>query len=206
MRTILIANPKGGSGKTTIATNLAGYFATRGRRVVLCDRDRQQSATEWLKRRPYKLPLIRPQDSYKAKSGLDAEWMIVDSPAGLRGDKLTDAIKGADWVIVPVQPSAFDIGATREFLEVLREEKAIRKQRTFVALAGVRVDARTRTAATLQAFMEGSGLPILTYLRDAQVYRLAAEQGASLFDIRPSLVGRDLQQWSPLLHWLVNAN
>jgi len=206
MRTILIANPKGGSGKTTIATNLAGYFATRGRRVVLCDLDRQQSATEWLKRRPYKLPLIRPQDSYKAKSGRDAEWMIVDSPAGLRGDKLTEAIKGADWVIVPVQPSAFDIGATREFLEVLREEKAIRKQRTFVALAGVRVDARTRTAATLQAFMEGSGLPILTYLRDAQVYRLAAEQGASLFDIRPSLVGRDLQQWSPLLHWLVNAD
>ena len=206
MRTVLIANPKGGSGKTTVATNLAGYFATRGRRVVLCDLDRQQSALEWLKRRPYKLPLIRPMDSKKDKSGKDAEWMIVDSPAGLRGDKLTDAIKGADFVIVPAQPSAFDIGATSEFLEVLREEKAIRKQRAFVALAGVRVDARTRTAATLQAFMETSGFPVLSYLRDAQVYKLAAEQGASLFDIRPSLVARDLQQWSPLLHWLVNTD
>jgi len=206
MRTVLIANPKGGSGKTTVATNLAGYFATRGRRVVLCDLDRQQSALEWLKRRPYKLPLIRPQDSKKDKSGKDVEWMIVDSPAGLRGDKLTEAIKGADFVIVPAQPSAFDIGATSEFLEVLREEKAIRKQRAFVALAGVRVDARTRTAATLQAFMETSGFPVLSYLRDAQVYKLAAEQGASLFDIRPSLVARDLQQWSPLLHWLVNTD
>lgn len=204
MRTVLIANPKGGSGKTTLATNLAGYFASRGRRVVLADLDRQQSALEWLQRRPYKLPLIRSLDSRKAEK--DAEWLIVDSPAGLRSDKLTEAIKEADWVIVPAQPSAFDIGATREFLDVLREEKAIRKQRTFVALAGIRVDARTRSAASLQAFMESTGFPVLTSLREAQVYRLAAEQGASLFDIRPSLVARDLQQWAPLLHWLVNAD
>jgi len=206
MRTVLIANPKGGSGKTTVATNLAGYFATRGRRVLLSDLDRQQSALEWLQRRPYRLPLIRPHDTKKTKQDKDAEWMIVDSPAGLRGEKLSEAIKSADWVIVPVQPSAFDIGATRDFLEVLREEKAIRKQRAFVALAGIRVDARTRTAANLQSFMESTGLPILTYLREAQVYRLAAEQGASLFDIRPSLVTRDLQQWAPLLHWLVNSD
>lgn len=205
MRTVLIANPKGGSGKTTLATNLAGYFATRGRRVTLADLDRQQSALGWLQRRPYKLPLIRPYDGRKSRQDKEAEWMIVDSPAGLRGDRLTEALKQADWVIVPVQPSAFDIGATRDFLEALREEKAIRKQRTFVALAGIRVDTRTRTAASLQEFMESSGLPVLTYLREAQIYRLAAEQGASLFDIRPSLVARDLQQWSPLLHWLVNA-
>lgn len=205
MRTVLIANPKGGSGKTTLATNLAGYFATRGRRVLLDDLDRQKSALEWLQRRPYKLPLIRAADTLKTRAGKDTEWLVVDSPAGLRGEKLTEAIKAADWVIVPVQPSAFDIGATREFLEILREEKAVRKQRTFVALAGVRVDARTRTAATLQAFMEASGFPVLTYLREAQVYRLAAEQGASVFDIRPSLVTRDLQQWAPLLHWLVKA-
>lgn len=206
MRTVLIANPKGGSGKTTVATNLAGYFATRGRRVILSDLDRQQSAMQWLQRRPYKLPLIRPHDDRKSKAARDSEWMIIDSPAGLRGDKLSDAIKQADWVIVPVQPSAFDIGATRDFLELLREEKAIRKQRAFVAMAGVRVDPRTRTAASLQSFMESTGLPILTYLREAQIYRLAAEQGASLFDIRPSLVARDLQQWAPLLHWLVNAD
>ena len=205
MRTVLIANPKGGSGKTTLATNLAGYFATRGRRVVLCDLDRQQSSLEWLGRRPHKLPLIRPQDSLKERLVRNAEWIVIDSPAGLRGYRLTDIIKAADFIIVPTQPSAFDIGATREFLDLLREEKAIRKQRAFVAMAGIRVDARTRSAASLQTFMESSGFPVLTYLRDAQIYRLAAEQGASLFDIRPSQVGRDLQQWAPLLHWLVNA-
>jgi len=207
MKTILIANPKGGSGKTTLATNLAGYFATRGRRVLLADLDRQQSALQWLERRPHKLPLIRGQDARK-KTDMpnNIEWQILDSPAGLHGEKLTDALKFADWVIVPIQPSAFDIGATSDFLEVLREEKAIRKQRAFVAMIGMRVDMRTRAAGTLTNFLKESGFPVLNNLRDAQIYRVAAEKGASLFDITPSLVSRDLQQWAPLLHWLMTTD
>jgi chromosome partitioning protein len=206
VRTVLIANPKGGSGKTTLATNLAGYFATRGRRVVLSDLDRQQSALDWLQRRPHKLPLIQGTDGRKERhNDPGAEWTVIDSPAGLHGERLTDAIKRAEWVIVPIQPSAFDIGATSNFLEVLREEKAIRKERAFVALVGMRVDIRTKSAAALNKFLQECGFPVLTSLRDAQVYRLAAEQGASLFDIRPSLVTRDLQQWAPLLHWLVST-
>lgn len=207
MSTVLIANPKGGSGKTTLATNLAGYFATRGRHVVLSDMDRQRSALQWLERRPYKLPLIHGLDGRGDHTGsLSADWNIVDSPAGLRGDKLSTAVKHADWVIVPMQPSAFDMGATRDFLQVLREEKSIRKSHTFVAMIGMRVDSRTRAASALQDFLAESGFPVLGNLRNAQVYALAAEQGASLFDVRPSQVSRDLQQWSPLLHWLVNAS
>lgn len=206
MRTVLIANPKGGSGKTTLATNLAGYFATRGRRVILSDLDRQQSSLDWLKRRPYKLPLIQGADGRKAKE-IDpgAEWTILDSAAGLHGDKLAEAVKLADWIIVPMQPSAFDIGATSDFLDVLREEKAVRKERVAVGLVGMRVNARTHSSATLNQFLEKTGFPVPTSLRDAQVYALAAEQGASLFDIRPSLVARDLQQWAPLLHWLMST-
>lgn len=207
MRTVLIANPKGGSGKTTLATNLAGYFATRGRRVVLSDLDRQQSSLQWLQRRPYKLPLIQGADGRREL--LDdpgAEWTIVDSPAGLHGEKLSEAVKQADWIIVPMQPSAFDIGATGDFLAVLREEKAVRKERVSVGLVGMRVDIRTRSAATLNTFLDETGFPVPASLRDAQVYALAAEQGASLFDIRPSLVARDLQQWAPLLQWLVSTD
>lgn len=206
MRTVLIANPKGGSGKTTLATNLAGYFATRGRRVILSDLDRQQSSLDWLKRRPYKLPLIQGADGRKAKE-IDpgSEWTILDSAAGLHGDKLAEAVKLADWIIVPMQPSAFDIGATSDFLDVLREEKAVRKERVAVGLVGMRVNARTHSCATLNQFLEKTGFPVPTSLRDAQVYALAAEQGASLFDIRPSLVARDLQQWAPLLHWLMST-
>jgi len=206
MNSILIANPKGGSGKTTLATNLAGYFATRGRRVVLADLDRQQSAVQWLQRRPYKLPLIHAHNPERKSAVFEPEWMIADSPAGLREEKLSDAVKRADCVIVPVQPSAFDIGATRTFLEVLAEEKAVRKQKTFVAMVGMRVDSRTRSATVLADFMKQAGFPVLTCLRDAQIYALAAEQGASLFDIRPSQVTRDLQQWSPLLHWIMKVN
>ncbi len=203
MKHILIANPKGGSGKTTLATNLAGYFATRGRRVVLSDLDRQQSSLEWLQRRPYKLPLIHGQDPRRKAPGLEPEWKITDSPAGLREEKLSDAVKAADCVIVPVQPSAFDIGATRTFLELLAAEKAVRKHKTFVAMVGMRVDNRTRSAAGLADFMKQAGFPVLTNLRNAQIYALAAEQGASLFDIRPSQVATDLQQWAPLLHWIM---
>lgn len=206
MRTILIANPKGGSGKTTLATNLAGYFATRGRRVVLSDMDRQQSALSWLSRRPHKLPLIQGSDGRKDKENdPGAEWTVIDSPAGLHGDKLGEAVKRADCILVPMQPSAFDIGATADFLETLREEKAVRKERVAVGLIGMRVDSRTRAATSLNRFLGDTGLPVPTSLRDAQVYALAAEQGASLFDIRPSLVARDLQQWAPLLHWLMSA-
>lgn len=207
MRTVLIANPKGGSGKTTLATNLAGYFATRGRRVVLSDLDRQQSSLAWLRRRPARLPLIQGVNG-RRESDADpgAEWTIIDSPAGLHGEKLSEAVKRADWIIVPMQPSAFDIDATADFLSVLREEKVVRKERAFVAVVGMRVDIRTRASATLNRFLLETGFPIPTSLRDAQVYALAAEQGASLFDIRPSLVARDLQQWAPLLRWLTTTD
>ena len=205
MKRILIANPKGGSGKTTLSTNLAGYFATRGRRVALSDLDRQQSALQWLQRRPYKLPLIHAHDARGKSLPFEPEWLVADSPAGLRDEKLSDAVKQADCVIVPIQPSSFDIGATRVFLDILAQEKAVRKQKTFVAMVGMRVDNRTRSAAGLAEFMKNAGFPVLTCLRDAQVYVLAAEQGASLFDIRPSQVAPDLRQWAPLLHWIMKA-
>lgn len=206
MNTVLIANPKGGSGKTTISTNLAGYFANRGKHVVLSDMDRQKSASAWLARRNEALPLIHGLDGRgKHADSLSAEWSIIDSPAGIHGDKLSDAVKRADWVIVPIQPSAFDIGATEDFLDILRAEKAVRKERTFVAMVGMRVDPRTRTALKLQEFLDNAGFPVMTNLRDGQIYMQAAEQGMSLFDMRPSLVVRDMQQWAPLLQWLVDA-
>jgi chromosome partitioning protein len=195
MKNILIANPKGGAGKTTLATNLAGHFAARGKRVMLTDLDRQQSSSNWLARRPADAPPI-------FESNKQADWIVTDSPAGLRDDKLTDAVKAADCVIVPIQPSAFDIGATRDFLQVLAEEKAIRKNKTFVALVGMRVNVRTHAAAKLAEFMQETDLPILAYIRNTQNYVTAAEQGLSIFDMRASLVEQDVAQWKRLLAWI----
>ena len=202
MKNILIANSKGGSGKTTLATNLAGYFASLGKRVMLNDLDRQQSSARWLERRPAVMPIIQSYNSRNKVQFKEPEWIITDSPAGFRDEKLADAVKQADCVIVPIQPSAFDIGATSDFLDRLAEEKAIRKNKTFVALVGMRVNNRTHAAAGLADFMEQTGFPVLTYLRNAQVYATAAELGVSLFDMRPSFVAHDIEQWTPLLDWV----
>jgi len=203
MKTYLVANPKGGSGKTTLATNLAGYFASRGRHVVLSDMDRQESSLGWLERRSSYLPLIHPLNGRSGHiTSLSADINVIDSPAGLRGDKLSDAVKSADWVIVPMQSSTFDINATQDFLEILKEEKAVRKERTFIAMVGMRVNARTKAALSLERYLAQSGFPVMGHLRNAQVYLHAAETGLSLFDMNPSRVKQDIQQWSNLLQWI----
>lgn len=202
MKNILIANSKGGCGKTTLATNLAGYFSAQGSKVALADLDRQQSSTQWIKRRPAVVPPIYSYSNHNKQHIPKPEWLITDSPAGFRDEKLSDAVKEADCVIVPIQPSAFDIVATSDFLDILEREKAIRKHKTFIALVGIRVNVRANATASLTEFMEYTGLPILTYLRNAQVYATAAELGVSLFDLRPSFVAQDIEQWAPLLEWV----
>ena len=205
MRTILVANPKGGSGKTTLATNLAGYFANQGQRVLLADLDRQRSSFGWLARRPDVLPTIHGWaggDSRKAIAEVRPHWLIMDSPAGVRGEKLTNAVKRADLVVVPVQPSAFDMAATQAFIDILHAEKAVRKAKSYVAMIGMRVDTRTRAAAELEAFLDNAGFPVLTFLRDAQIYVQAAGEGVSLYDLPPARAARDIEQWQPLLDWL----
>ncbi|OYY49426.1 MAG: cobyrinic acid a,c-diamide synthase [Methylophilaceae bacterium 17-44-8] len=203
MKHILVANAKGGSGKTTLATNLAGYLATQSNHVLLADLDRQQSSTQWLHRRPADAPIIHTSQH---KPSHAIEWVVTDSPAGLRDEKLAEAVKEADLVIVPIQPSAFDIGAAADFLEVLMTEKAIRKNKTFVALVGSRVNSRTNAAMGLATFMNESGFPVLAYLRNSQVYTTAAEQGLSIFDMRPSVVAQDIEQWSVLLDWIKDTH
>jgi chromosome partitioning protein len=130
------------------------------------------------------------------------DWIITDSSAGFRDEKMSDAVKEADCVIVPIQPSTFDISATSDFLEILDREKAVRKHKTMVALVGMRVNSRANSTATLTAFMQDTGLPILSYLRNSQVYVTAAELGVSLFDLRPSFVAQDIEQWKPIIDWI----
>ena len=205
MKAILIANPKGGSGKTTIATNLAGSLAARKEKVFLWDLDRQQSSLNWLAMRPADRPVIRRLD---AKDGDESpmprgsSWLILDSAAGLHGKNLAYALKISNKIIVPVQPSVFDMAASSAFLQTLLEEKAVRKHKTFIAIVGMRVNPRTRAAATLEAFLAQFNLPVLTYLRDAQIYVNAAFNGLSLFDLPEYLSAKDVEQWQPILDWV----
>jgi chromosome partitioning protein len=200
----LVANPKGGSGKSTLATNLAGWFARRGHRTMLGDIDRQQSSRGWLRLRAPSLPHIASWEieaDKPARPPKDTTHVVLDTPAGLHGKKLAQVLKVVERVIVPLQPSIFDIMATRDFLDVLLEEKEVRKQHAFVAVVGMRVDARTRAAAELERFLEGAGVPVLTFLRDTQNYVQAAAHGMTIFEMPASRASQDWEQWLPLIAW-----
>lgn len=201
MKTILIANPKGGSGKTTLSVNIAGYLANQGHRVAMLDLDRQKSATAWVAARPDNLPEIASLDSTKGEDYF-TDHLVIDTPAGLHGKDLARTLKLAHKIIIPIAPSMFDQNASRDFLKILLEEKEVRQGKCEIGIVGMRMNARTRAATILEEFLAASNLPILAYLRDTQLYVNAAFEGKSLFDLPHHLSERELEQWAFLLHWL----
>lgn len=201
MTVIVIANPKGGVGKSTIATNLAGYLSHQGCNVMLGDVDVQQSSRAWLDLRPGSLPPIRPweiTDGHIAKAPKGTTHMVLDTPAGMSGKPLEDALRIADKVIVPLQPSMFDILATQSFLQKLID----RRGKNEIAVIGMRVNVRTRAADQLAHYVSNLGLPVLGYLRDTQNYVQLAALGATLWDVAPSRVEKDVAQWQELIAWI----
>ena len=203
MPVIVVANPKGGVGKSTLATNIAGYFAARGHAVMLGDADRQQSSRLWLGLRPGAVASIDTWDisaDLIARPPKGTTHVVIDTPAGLHGWRLKDVLKMADKVVVPLQPSVFDIFATRGFLDELLANKHARD--SAIGIVGMRVDARTIAADKLHTFVDGLGLPVLGYLRDTQNYVHLAARGLSLFDVAPGRIEKDLEQWQPICRWL----
>ena len=203
MPVVVIANPKGGVGKSTLATNVAGYFASQGHAVMLGDADRQQSSKLWLELRP---PAARPIATWDVNADLIVKpprgttHVVLDTPGGLHGWRFNDVIKLADKIIVPLQPSVFDIFATRAFLDQLAEHRHADKVQ--VGIVGMRVDSRTIAADKLREFVDSLNLPVLGMVRDTQNYIHLAARGLTLFDVAPSRVEKDLDQWKSICEWL----
>ena len=203
MPVVVIANPKGGVGKSTLATNVAGYWASKGHAVMLGDADRQQSSRLWLGLRPAQ---ARPITTWEMGAALIAKpprgttHVVIDTPAGLHGWRFNDVMKMAHKVIVPLQPSVFDIFATRAFLDLLMSSKHAEKLQ--IGLVGMRVDARTLASDHLHEFVDTLGLPVLGNVRDTQNYVHLAARGLTLFDVAPGRVEKDLVQWAPVCAWL----
>ena len=203
MPVVVVANPKGGVGKSTIATNIAGYYASRGHHVMLGDADRQQSSRLWLGLRPPQARAIAGWDvgdGRIARPPRGTTHVVLDTPAGLQGKLFEEALRHADKVVVPLQPSVFDIFATRAFLDELVQHRHLHRMQ--VGIIGTRVDARTIAADKLQEFVASLGLPVLGSLRPTQNYVHLAARGLTLFDVAPGKVERDLEQWQGITRWL----
>ena len=206
MRKFMVANPKGGCGKSTLSVHLASWFARCDEIVYLGDTDRQQSSRQWLNQRPKTLAPIRLWETggdTLAPPPKDCNIAILDTPAGLHGKQLKQLLGEVDRVVVPVLPSRFDMLASQEFFEELAETKAVRKERVNIAIVAMRMDPRTHATRQLEDFLQQFSLPLITSIRSAQRYVNAIETGVTLFDSN-ELVITDRQQWNPLLDWLVS--
>ncbi len=203
MPVFVVANPKGGVGKSTLATNLAGYFAAQGHKVMLGDIDRQQSARTWLGLRPEHLPQIGSWElthDEVVRPPKGTTHVVLDTPAGLHGKRLDEVMKLADRVLIPLQPSIFDIHASHAFIQQLRGHRRADKVR--MAIVGMRTREGTLSTDHLRNFLESAKLPLLGFVRDTQNYVHLAAHGLTLWDVAPARVERDLEQWRPIVRWV----
>ena len=198
---VLVTNIKGGCGKTTLATNLAGAFARGGLPTALADVDRQRSSLDWLKLRPPDAPAIAPLDWRKDTGPVPGGTLrlVIDAPAALRMKQVETLIAEADIIVVPVLPSLFDEGSTARFLDRLEELKPIRKGRKDVLVVPNRMRARSRAADRLLSFLEARAATPTTLLTDRSIYGEVAVRGLSIFDAKGRAVAGLHEEWRPLL-------
>ena len=204
MPVCLVANPKGGVGKSTISTNIAGFFASQGKKVAIADLDPQQSSQLWLNLRP---PAAQHIDTWEydeedPKGSLGKFSNAVgDTPAGFDEKRLKKVLKVVDKVIIPIQPSVFDIFATQHFIQTLLDMK--QSKSLDIAIIGMRVDERTISAAKLAEFLGSLPIEHIGNVMSTQYYVHMAAHGLSLFDMTPSKIEKDLKQWGPICQWLM---
>ena len=212
MQRILVLNPKGGSGKTTIATNLASYFAVQGDHPALWDNDPQASSTRWLKKRTPGQPLIhgiaayersmRVTRAFQLRVPADAAHVIVDTPAAIPSQDLPALTSNADAILVPVLPSDIDIHACSKCIADLLLVGKVWRGEQRIGVVANRVRRNTRIYQSLLRFLETLRIPVIATLRDSQNYIHAAEEGVGLHEMKRWVVGQDLADWEPLTAWL----
>ncbi len=204
MRNIMVLNAKGGSGKTTLATNLASYFATQDARVALVDLDPQGSASAWLEARSGARPRIQGVrfDQTRAKVGRNMDYVIMDAPAAVHGKQLKELMRKADTFIVPVLPSPMDMRAASAFLEEMTNSGRTGQKAPKIAFVANRARDYTNIYWELDEFLKKQKAPFLTMLRDTQNYIRAAEQGLGIFELPPYTTTVDREQWEPVIKWI----
>ena len=209
---IVILNPKGGCGKTTLSTNLASYYATRGPVPAVMDCDPQGSTMAWIERRPVSLPEIHGIAAYKRTMQATRSWqlrvpnettnLIVDSPASLTSDDLREVTRDSSSILVPVLPSSIDIhAASRCIADLLLVAKVDRRDRKLAVVAN-RTRKNTKSFEKLMRFLDSLGIPIIAVLRDSQNFVHAAEEGIGICEMQPYKVRKDIVEIENIVTWL----
>lgn len=212
MQTILVLNSKGGSGKTTIATNIASLFTMGGVKTAIMDYDPQGSSMQWSKLRSAALPHIHVVNACMTKTKQTRTWqlqlppqterVIIDAPAGVSGLMLQEMLRRAQMIVIPVAPSPIDIHATSKFIQDLLLIGRIRQQGIRVAVIANRVRRHTPTYEPLQKFLSSLKIPFITSLSDTDNYIIAAEQGIGIYEMDEQETQMEREQWLPLARWL----
>ena len=205
MRHIMVMNAKGGCGKSTLATNIASYFANQGAGVVLADYDRQRSSLDWLERRPDTQPKIFAVAGFEdglRRAPRSADFVIIDAPARSHGKELSDLVRHAETIVVPVLPSTIDIQAAETFLEELKAVGKVMRKEVKIGTVANRVRDNTLIFDDLDEYLLKTRTPYIAALRDAQNYVRAYTRGLGIFELPAYLAWPDWEEWEPLTAWL----
>lgn len=208
MRHIMVMNPKGGCGKSTLATNIASYFADEGYAVALADYDPQRSSLDWLERRPDSRPEIVGVAGFE--DGLkhaprSADFVIIDAPARSHGAELTDLVRHAETIVVPVLPSPIDMQASERFIRELKAVGKVERKEAKIGVVANRVREYTLIFEELDEYLTAAKVPYLAAIREAQNYVRAYTRGLGIFELPEYLAWPDWEQWEPLTKWLRSA-
>ena len=206
MQTIMLMNAKGGCGKTTLATNIATWFADEGAKVALADLDPQGSSLDWLEaRQDYEgIPAIEGIDATRGpvKPARGTDYLIMDAPAGTHGPTINQMLKQVQSLIIPVLPSPIDMRACSRFLDELLKSGRVTRKQTRIAIVANRARENTLIYRELEEYLGHLKLPFLSHLRESQNYIRAAERGLGIFEMAPSQMWQDIELWDPILEWL----
>ncbi len=209
---IVVLNPKGGCGKSTLATNLAGYLASHGNSVAIMDFDPQGSSMHWLKSRPGNAAPIHGISAFNVRSNATRAWqlrvpnsfryLVVDSPASVPAENLAELTSGAHAILIPVLPSDIDVHAASLLMKDLLLIAKVSRRMGRIGVIANRVRQNTVSYRKLMRFLDSLSIAVVGELRDSQNYVRSAERGLSIHEMPNGRVQLDVERWEPIIEWL----
>jgi chromosome partitioning protein len=201
----MVLNAKGGCGKSTLATNIAVFFAREGQQVCIADYDPQQSSLDWLAQRPADLPAITGVRAFEEgvrNVSRSTDILVIDAPARVHGTELNELVRRAETIVVPVLPSSIDMKASQHFMTELLEIGKVSRRQARLALVANRVREHTLIYEELDQYLSKLKVPYLGCLREAQNYVRAYARGMGVLELPEYLASPDWKQWEPIGEWL----